>query len=706
MSQAFEGAQPQVLRAKPKYKPAPPNSNTQGFYDESDPEAREALNIMHDKRIFRGNTHNMNLIQANMTAQQKDELRIKEEQERKKIEMIKFQLLQYKKQKHKPSPYDLVPGPPARIEVDLGYFLTEQGRAKPEDQDVKCQTDVFLPRPETPQYVPKKTGIDKITQIEDYDLFDYDREVQPILNVLLTKTVEQSLLEVEEETELEEIRKYKQEYKKRQVDLRDSWEEEVKREIQRIKHKNRDLKNARARREQQIKTMHKLQSLNMSKQFLSGCFKGTLTHLSQSNYWRDSFQDQLNIAYKHFMTDKAQADSQQAVIAEGFINQALNNELQKLSDTKSSIKKAAVKKAELQKATRVIESTDKRIVHFVFDPKQKVQQTPFAKKFNQWLAGTMKEDEETEHAAFDEYIEKWVEDTLAEGEHNPIVFEENQNEELVLNGIDHISWAVANNPFFKLEIEKYYPTAVIVNKEGKVLGQYGACYPQSEKQAAEFPNCRDRHNFRDDKIRINDDRKVEFKTQDFKDSSIQVFLMVRTFDLRKEKDMPENLHDDAWFRLQNEQTSQTLDYTKIKKIDVPEDYAEGSPEDESPDLDEEERKSRNELVYLAGRIYCETSKSGQHKWIYEKWNQLVETQKYPNLDQSLADLYKHSCDESAGYDEQINQAQMRMSEAAEEKRAAQIAAASKKQAKGSKKKGKDEDNATPAPEEPRQGRSS
>jgi len=139
---------------------------------------------------------------------------------------------------------------------------------------------------------------------------------------------------------------------------------------------------------------------------------------------------------------------------------------------------------------------------------------------------------------------------------------------------------------------------------------------------------------------------------------------------------------------------------------VPEDYAEGSPEDESPDLDEEERKSRNELVYLAGRIYCETSKSGQHKWIYEKWNQLVETQKYPNLDQSLADLYKHSCDESAGYDEQINQAQMRMSEAAEEKRAAQIAAASKKQAKGSKKKGKDEDNATPAPEEPRQGRSS
>jgi len=79
MSQAFEGAQPQVLRAKPKYKPEPPNSNTTGFYDDMDPESREALNIMHDKRVFRGNTHNMNLITANMTAQQKDEMRIKEE---------------------------------------------------------------------------------------------------------------------------------------------------------------------------------------------------------------------------------------------------------------------------------------------------------------------------------------------------------------------------------------------------------------------------------------------------------------------------------------------------------------------------------------------------------------------------------------------------------------------------------------------------
>lgn len=63
--------------------------------------------------------------------------------------------------------------------------------------------------------MPKKTGIDKITQIEDYDLFNYDVEVQPILNVLLSKSIDQACLEVEEQFELDEIRKFKYDYLKR-----------------------------------------------------------------------------------------------------------------------------------------------------------------------------------------------------------------------------------------------------------------------------------------------------------------------------------------------------------------------------------------------------------------------------------------------------------------------------------------------------------
>jgi hypothetical protein len=81
-------------------------------------------------------------------------------------------------------------------------------------------------------------------------LFDYDIEVQPILNVLLSKSIDQAVLEVEEEHELEEIRKFKYEYHKRRQ-LEDSdWQSEVKKEIQRIKQKNKALDNARRKRKQ------------------------------------------------------------------------------------------------------------------------------------------------------------------------------------------------------------------------------------------------------------------------------------------------------------------------------------------------------------------------------------------------------------------------------------------------------------------------
>ncbi len=65
----------------------------------------------------------------------------------------------------------------------------------------------FMDRPPTPIFVPAKVGRDQATQIESGDLFDFDAEVEPILEVLVGKTLEQSLMEVHEDLELDNIRK-------------------------------------------------------------------------------------------------------------------------------------------------------------------------------------------------------------------------------------------------------------------------------------------------------------------------------------------------------------------------------------------------------------------------------------------------------------------------------------------------------------------
>jgi hypothetical protein len=59
MSQSFIGAQPKVVKGKTKF-----NEGAITVEDDGD---RTALNIMYDKRVHRGNTHNINQLKANLT---------------------------------------------------------------------------------------------------------------------------------------------------------------------------------------------------------------------------------------------------------------------------------------------------------------------------------------------------------------------------------------------------------------------------------------------------------------------------------------------------------------------------------------------------------------------------------------------------------------------------------------------------------------
>ncbi|KAM6915443.1 radial spoke head protein 3 homolog [Xenentodon cancila] len=91
------------------------------------------------------------------------------------------------------------------IDVQTESYLEELSDV-PASTNTESQTDAFLDKPATPLFIPAKSGIDVATQIEEGELFDFDREVQPVLEVLVGKTIEQSLLEVMEEEELASLR--------------------------------------------------------------------------------------------------------------------------------------------------------------------------------------------------------------------------------------------------------------------------------------------------------------------------------------------------------------------------------------------------------------------------------------------------------------------------------------------------------------------
>ena len=91
------------------------------------------------------------------------------------------------------------------IEIQTETYL-EEITDRIIEKDVETQTDSFMDRPPTPQFIPPKSGVDISTQIWPGDLFDFDTEVEPILSVLVAKTLEQSLKEVREEEELSNMR--------------------------------------------------------------------------------------------------------------------------------------------------------------------------------------------------------------------------------------------------------------------------------------------------------------------------------------------------------------------------------------------------------------------------------------------------------------------------------------------------------------------
>lgn len=81
---------------------------------------------------------------------------------------------------------------------------------KPPAREQGIATEFYLDRPPVPLFQPRMPSKDccKSTQIYegDAELFDFDEEVEPMLNVLCSKTLEQARMEVLEETELEIIR--------------------------------------------------------------------------------------------------------------------------------------------------------------------------------------------------------------------------------------------------------------------------------------------------------------------------------------------------------------------------------------------------------------------------------------------------------------------------------------------------------------------
>jgi len=223
--------------------------------------------IAWDKRVHRGNTYSMytqNAVkEAIATAEQEPETK------------------PVRKRKQKESSiFDTTVPPPARVPVDLTKHLVAP-EIPVEVTVVEAQTDEFLPETPPEQYQPQKTGMDVSTQVEDGELFHFDKEVEPILDVLINKTLEQSIMEVEEEHELTRMSEFKGEWHERQKVMIANWVKCVDEERVLWQKKEEVKALAREQKRREACVLLKIQALSMAKQHLAGLVSTTVNNLKE-----------------------------------------------------------------------------------------------------------------------------------------------------------------------------------------------------------------------------------------------------------------------------------------------------------------------------------------------------------------------------------------------------------------------------------------
>ncbi|XP_001653148.2 radial spoke head protein 3 homolog A isoform X2 [Aedes aegypti] len=158
-------------------------------------------NVMHDRRVVRGS----NFTSSNIHTGDGDSLQ-------KEAEARRRQLV---RKKHVARNQRGIIGTPPAVRgrkhenVQTEKYL-EEIFIRPPEIDAGCQTDLFLHRPPSPPYVPQKIGHDVGTEILEGELFDFDTEVQPIIEVLVGRTIEQALIEVLHEEEIAEMKRQQQ----------------------------------------------------------------------------------------------------------------------------------------------------------------------------------------------------------------------------------------------------------------------------------------------------------------------------------------------------------------------------------------------------------------------------------------------------------------------------------------------------------------
>lgn len=291
-----------------------------------------SVNIMYDRRIVRGNTYASPSLPSTSAP---DPVEIQRQQEARRRAAARKRA----QEQTKPRTPEPVEGR-KHIDVQTELYL-EELTDRVVELDVECQTDAFLDRPPTPLFVPAKTGVDVSTQIMDGDLWDFDREVQPLLQVLVGKTMEQSLIEVMEEEELANLRARQVEFEElRHAELAEQQRLEEQ-ERRRQEEKMRRVEQAKEEQAKEAETQEKVAARLFARGYLDSLLPSVFDSLADNGYFYDTIERDVETQFMPFLMDSVSARLEQQRVARALTETLLRETITKRADLYATLVAAA-----------------------------------------------------------------------------------------------------------------------------------------------------------------------------------------------------------------------------------------------------------------------------------------------------------------------------------------------------------------------------
>ncbi len=172
-----------------------------------------------------------------------------------------------------------------------------------------------------------QSGVDAVTQINPGDLFDFDFEVGPLVDVLVGRTLEQSLAEVAQERELAAIRRRRAEFEAvRGAEMAEvqRMESEVKR---RFAEKTRRVEQEAQRVAREAAVREKIAAAAFARSYLTAMRRNVFAALHKSGHFYDPLKRDIQQWLPSILATVAERTGGLREVAEGVVSGLLADAL-------------------------------------------------------------------------------------------------------------------------------------------------------------------------------------------------------------------------------------------------------------------------------------------------------------------------------------------------------------------------------------------